>query len=152
MRHFLFLVLFSSIVSAQDINSIKKSRVTFLVHDGIEDVTVLSKNNYLKEYTYNLAPLEVPFEHNRLSFMYMYFRDFDSQAINDSSIVFTVNKSFIKKNKDIILSKENMNTLNRRELIGLLRSRRKFFLIDKSEIKNGKAIIRQVYYIYAGEE
>ncbi|MFT5890627.1 MAG: hypothetical protein ACI9Y7_000720 [Dokdonia sp.] len=87
-------------------------------------------------------------QNNRVSFRYSIYKDFDHAQRKDSVFILKVNKSFLRKNKTIIITKDDLNTMDRLKLFLKLDGAKNIFLIDKSEIKDGKLIMRQVFFSY----
>ena len=119
-------------------------------------ITAKQLYNGMREYVYYLPPLaDVPHAHNTIRFIYKDFEDFDARARQDSTIVHKVSTrecSNIESefNKENILTLQQFDNTERNELIGHLRSRDRFYLIDNTN--DGNTVLRQVYYVYAGEE
>ncbi len=68
-------------------------------------------------------------------------------------MLFKLNKSFIRKNKDIIITREFMEEVGEGTIIDLLfRGNKYIFLIDKSKIKNKKILLREVRFDYVAYE
>ncbi len=62
---------------------------------------------------------------------------------------FEIDKSFLKKNRDIIITKNFIDSAGTNKIANLLYSSNKYyFLIDSSDTKNGKIIVRQVQFHY----
>lgn len=87
-------------------------------------------------------------DNNSITLQYRTFDDFNAMNRNDSTIVFTLNKSFLKKNKDIIITKDDLNAMNKKILFQRLENNNKLFLISKNEINDDKLVIRQVFFTY----
>uniref|UniRef100_A0AB33KV34 Lipoprotein n=1 Tax=Tenacibaculum sp. Pbs-1 TaxID=3238748 RepID=A0AB33KV34_9FLAO len=76
---------------------------------------------------------------------YSNYHDFDDAISQiNKSIIFEVDKSFLKKNKEIILTKEILDKIGGQESFKLLLGAETIFLIDKAEVKNNKILIREV--------
>ena len=70
-------------------------------------------------------------------------------------MVFKINKSFIRKNKDIIITREFMERMGERAMLDLLysdRSNKTIFMINTVKTENRKIILREVEIDYTPEE
>ena len=80
------------------------------------------------------------------------YSDFDAKLSNNPLPKFRVNKSFLRKNKGQILSIEQMRQLGFNKVFQIFFNAKHIFLIDKSETKEGKILIKEVQLFYLGEE
>ncbi len=65
----------------------------------------------------------------------------------DEPIRFRLHKSFLRKNKDIIITQYFMYKIGDAKMIKLLNKAKTIFLIDKSDIRDRKILVKQVYYV-----
>jgi hypothetical protein len=73
----------------------------------------------------------------------------------NEAMVFKINKSFIRKNKDIIITREFMERMGERAMLDLLysdRSNKTIFMINTVKTENRKIILREVEIDYTPEE
>ena len=67
-------------------------------------------------------------------------------------MLFRLNKSFLRKNKDIIITREFIERVGEDAITELLADGfNHIFLIDKAEIKNKKILLREVRSIFSAE-
>ena len=152
----LLLIVFTINVKAQNLEKIKKQNTYFIL---------LSKNDKLSGYgcenggnnrscTYHFFNRDsTPFEY---SFTYSPYKDIDDyyNKINKTPL-FRINKSFLKKNKDIIITREFMEKMGKRVMLDLLYSdspNKTIFLINTADTKDGKILVREVTIDYTADE
>lgn len=102
------------------------------------------KHNYRYYYFYNLV--------DNISLSFREYGDFDKQYYDQPMLFFKVNKSFLRKNKDIILTKEKMLKLGYEKTFKLFYNAKHILLIDKNEIEKGRVVIKEVFFANAIEE
>ena len=86
-------------------------------------------------------------------FSYHKFKLLEDVAANKQTISFRVHKSFLKKNKKLILSKSDIDALGEYRIIQLFKYKRKhIFLIDKAETIGDQILIRQVKFNFQAYE
>ena len=135
-------------INAQCLEDIKNQNVFFIL---LEDNDKLANYGCLERpdigfCSYHfLKGNKEPFE---FSFRYAKYRHIDDYN-NDmnKSLLFTVDKSFIRKNKNIIITREFMEKMGDIKMINLLYSdisSRTIFLINTADTKDGKLLIREV--------
>tara|TARA_R110001606_G_C15366749_1_gene649121 strand:+ start:1017 stop:1499 length:483 start_codon:yes stop_codon:yes gene_type:complete len=148
------LIFFSFILKAQDLNKIKKQNVFFVIFENCEltkktDVSTKSQNRF-NYYFFKKSDKE----EFKFSFNYSKYPTYDDESndINER-MVYRVNKSFLRKNKDIIITRKFMEKVGEYAIIDLLfRGNKHIFIIDKSEMKNNKILLREVRFDYTAEE
>ncbi|MHC9088061.1 hypothetical protein ACXIHB_05020 [Tenacibaculum sp. IMCC1] len=105
----------------------------------------IQKDTTIYKYSYFYSFKENNFERALFNLNYSDYHDFDDAISQiNKSIIFEVDKSFLKKNKEIILTKEILDKIGGQESFKLLLGAETFFLIDKAEVKNNKILIREV--------
>ena len=161
MKHLsIIFLLFSVSLFSQDIEKLKQSEVLFVFHSGTNgnyqtksvfqkfkkqrtafyyNFLFTKKNQLTEENQHCLQKKEI-------TFFYWHYSDFDEQANDNPAPYFEVNKSFLKKNKDVIITSDFLNKIGFRASSKLFHNAKTIFLIDKSEIKDGKIIIKEVKY------
>ena len=157
MKQTIILILcifFILSLKAQDLNKIKNQNVFFILFEKGELMQKydISRNENDTIYGYHFyEKLKKEF---KFSFNYSKYPTFDD-AYNDLNerMLFRLNKSFIRKNKDIIITREFMEEVGEDAIIDLLfRGNKYIFLIDKGEIKNNKILLREVRFDYVADE
>ncbi|MFC4633484.1 hypothetical protein ACFO3O_06175 [Dokdonia ponticola] len=156
----LFILLISSSIFSQTIKEDNTLIILFEEEQG-------SHTNYNKDKSVNSIFYNIPldegnskdtndpfYQTNKVSFVYKVFKDFDTAFRKDSTFVIKVDKSFIKNNEDIILTKDDFNKMDRLKLFLKLDQNRSknIFLINKNEIKDSKLLMRQVDFFYVHSE
>lgn len=139
-------------MSAQDLVKIKKQNVFFILFDSKNEFikkTEFKKNN--KYFNYNYSYYFYNDQKNKkvkatYSFKYDLYWTFDDAASEiNKKMNFQLNKSFLRKNKDIIITYKLMEKLGEKKVINLLSGINKhIFLIDISEIKGKKISLKEV--------
>lgn len=154
------LVLISFTLKAQDFDKIKDQNVFFILfdeaHDSMKKRTLSIKNKDNLEvkaetlyYFYKKNNEKFEF-----SFDYWDYRSFDD-AYNkiNKRMIYRLNKSFLRKNKDIIITRDFMEEVGEDAIIDLLfRGSKYIFLIDKAEVKKGEILLREVRFNYTALE
>ena len=155
-----FYIFFIFNLNAQDIDKIKNQKVFFVLFDA-KDVYMKRIDNSTNDrgeiYSYNFYfynNFKNRKEEYDFSFYYWKYHNFDdaNEKINER-MVFKLNKSFLRKNKDIIITREFIENIGEKALINLISGINKhIFLIDKGEIKKNKIVLREVRFNYSAEE
>lgn len=145
-----FLFYFSSFCQTKVVN--KNVVIVYFNNDSSSTskyTTRISKTDSNKDniiYTFwfnNVDKIELNFRE---------FNDFDEMEKNNPELYFYVNKTFLRKNKDIILTYEKMLKLGYEKTFNLLNNVNHILLIDKDEIINKKVVIKKVYHFYLNSE
>ncbi len=156
MKQTIILILcifFILSLKAQDLNKIKNQNVYFIFFEKGELMKKydISRNENDTIYGYHFyEKLKKEF---KFSFNYSKYPTFDDahNKINER-MLFRLNQTFLKKNKDIIITREFMEKVGEDVIKGLLADGfDHVFLIDKGEIKNKKILLREVRFIFSAE-
>lgn len=152
----LFCFIFTITVKSQDLEKIKQQNTFFIL---------LNKNDKLSGYGCasggdNPGCMYTFLKENKelfeYSFSYHAYKDIDDyyNKINRTSL-FRLNKSFLRKNKDIIITREFMEEMGKRVMLDLLYSdstNKTIFLINTADNKNGTILLREVEIDYTADE
>ena len=103
-----------------------------------------TKNEYYYSFYFN--------KYDKVELVFKEYADFDEMHRNKPVPYFRTHKSFLKKNKQVILTKEKMIRIGFEETLFKLQRAKNIFLIDKNETEKNKIIIKQVQYLFAGKE
>ena len=153
---FILCVLFSSILNSQCLEKIKEQKTFFILldkNDTFSQYGCIEKDvNPACNYRFIKSNKE-PFEY---SFYYHKYPSIDEaySKINENTI-FRIDKSFIRKNKDIIITREFMEKMGENKILSLLdddASNKTIFLINTADTKNGKILVREVKINYKKPE
>ncbi|WP_298343760.1 hypothetical protein [uncultured Algibacter sp.] len=145
---------------SQNLEKIKQSEVLFILHNGTngnyqskrisqkfkDKRASITYNFFFKEENYYSLQSEV------MRFIYWHYSDFDEQYKDNPVPYFRLNKSFLKKNKDIIITGEFMQKIGYIESVKLINNAKTIFLIDKTELQNKEIIVKEVRCFYVAEE
>lgn len=156
----LVIILFSASLYSQDLEKIEQSEVLFVLHNGIngnyQSKRVLQKFKKQRTslfYDFFVVNKNEPLLQNvEITFTYNHYYDFDERDKENPVPYFMINKSFLRKNKDIIVTGELMQEIGYLESVKLINKAKTIFLIDKSEIQNKELIVKEVRYFYIVEE
>ena len=85
---------------------------------------------------------------DRVHLIYRRFEDFDEKERNNPELFLKINKSFLKKNKHIILTYKNMSELGYKKTLTLLRQAKHILLIDNEDIMGDKLILKKVHHFH----
>ena len=83
------------------------------------------------------------FQDERMNLIYQEFKDFDEMEKNNPVPVFTIDKSFLKKNKNIIVTRKLMHKKGYLKTIDLFRKAKTIYLIEK-KIDEKKIVLKEV--------
>ncbi|HLT54353.1 MAG TPA: hypothetical protein VKZ97_10690 [Flavobacteriaceae bacterium] len=153
-------VVFTLTSRSQDLEKIKASENLFIL------IETKNKSSFVKyggplfkrkssqkqewDVTYVLSSQKK--SESDLSFHYSQYINFDLADMGIFTQVFYFNKSFIKKNKDIIITEELIDKIGFQDFFKLISGGKQLFVIDKDEIKNNKIKLKQVIAIQEKEE
>lgn len=161
MKHTVFLfLLFTFNLYSQDLDCIKQNEVLFVLHSGINGnyqskrISQKSKKQRARIY-YNFFFTDESsnsLQNEKVTFTYHHYYDFDEKAKDNPVPYFKVNKSFLRKNKKIIITGEFMQEIGYKEAVNLINNVKTIFLIDKTEILGKEIIIKEVKYWHIAEE
>ncbi len=150
MRYLILLfTLLTFNIYSQDIEKIKQSDVFFIVHGGkngnFETKKENNDNSQIKTINYNYVFTDGPKSVvNKIKLSYSNYLDFDELEKGNHTLSFKINKSFLKKNKDIIIDRKFMHKIGYYESYNLLSKAKTIFLIDKDEINNKMVVLKKV--------
>ncbi len=151
-------IFFVLTINAQDLAKIKNQNMFFLFFENnnlmkMADISrMINEKKYIR-YNYYYFRKNDSREKFEFSFNYSKYPTYDDEH-NDinAAMVFRLDKSFLRKNKDILITREFMEHIGGKAIISLLAGINKHvFLIDKSEIKNGKILLREVRFDFPEE-
>ncbi|WP_452600254.1 hypothetical protein [Pontimicrobium sp. MEBiC01747] len=156
MRYLIILFsFFTTICCSQDLEKIKQSEVVFIVHSGKDGNYETKKENSakMKMINYNYFFSDGPKNKtNNIQLVYTEFLDFDEMFKNNPVPFFKINKSFLKKNKEIIINTKFMHEIGYNESYSLLYNAKTIFLIDKDDINNNIITVKKVRFSNVAEE
>lgn len=157
MKYFapiLFTVLFCLKVTAQKQNSVTNNEVVFVLYEDYQNLQTKretssrslrkDKMHFMYFFYFNKV--------DNIQLNFREFKDFDEKENDNPDLFFKVKKSFIRKNKNIILSKKKMLTLGYKKVFNLLNNAKYILLIDKTECDDRLIPVKEVYLNYIGEE
>ena len=159
VRFLLFFSLCTIFCACKSSNYIDKENEVLFVYFEKDEKHQKSFHKYGKPNDpitrYHFIPHDVikyPQLGETLMFSFRTYMDLDQKAINNPVPVFQINKKFLKKNKDIIITLEDIQKMGYEKALSVFRKAKHIFLIDSSEIKNNKLTIKEVFLLYLGEE
>lgn len=153
------LLLFLTInVSSQCLENIKRQNTFFIL---FEDKSELTSYWCTDKLPLNLKACRYYFyKSNKKEFKYQFdYREYpDADKMHndiDKNMVFRIDKSFLRKNKDIIITREFMEKIGLETMLDLLyadRGNKTIFLINTADKKEGKILLREVTIDYVARE
>ncbi|WP_428743083.1 hypothetical protein [Tenacibaculum sp.] len=159
-------ILFWGCSSARNLEKIENHEVIFVLFKKSEftsksvnkpnisqQVTIGNKPQKMDwvNYDYNFNDKKGIKSHFFLTYSdYNDFDDFDNDV--RKKIKFKINKSFLKSNKNRIITNDLISQFGINRIRRIFYNARTIFLIDEDEIKKGEVLIRQVKYDYFSEE
>jgi len=155
MKKILFLITFclaSITVKSQNIEALKKQNTIFILFEEgkfSKKEKLIPKIQQVISYTFYYNK-ENSVETTLYSFM-LYFQKYKNyqDAMNNmnQTMVYKVHKSFLRKNKDIIITKKFIDFIGEAKTVSLLNGNNNHvFIIDKSEIEGNQILIRKVIF------
>ncbi len=153
----LSLILSSISVFGQALSELKKGSTFFILFE---------EGEFSKKRSTTLGILEPIFysfyfkkqnsdEKTSYSFRFSYhkYNQHEDISKNKQTIKYRVHKSFLNKNKHLLLSKKDMDKLGDRKMIQLFKQNKKhIFIIDKSETKGNQILIREAKFSFDSVE
>ncbi|MHC9088051.1 hypothetical protein ACXIHB_04970 [Tenacibaculum sp. IMCC1] len=159
MRNVLLIfTLFFSLtkVNAQSLEKIKAQNAFFILFNHKDKLGKFGcgKNEKFDHCGYyfhktNGAPFKYDFSYDN----YRHIDDFNNDM--NKSMLFRIDKSFLRKNKDIIITREFMEQMGIAAMLDLLYSdstNKTIFLINTADTKDGKILVREVTIDYTADE
>ncbi|MCG2612613.1 hypothetical protein LZZ90_13975 [Flavobacterium sp. SM15] len=141
MRCILLFILISSCnLFAQDLEFIKSTDTIYLYFDKLEkydDLHLIKKQNeFIENYTYQFPDAKA-----------LYFEVSLQKPYNSKPI--TISKDFMDKNRNKIITIDILHKYNFVEIqSALYKPKRIFYIIDKSDFKRKKIILKKANYIF----
>ena len=153
----IYIILIFNLISCSstiELNKISNNETQFVFFEKSKttyksNVGFTKKDSIIYKHTYS-------YEFNKKPALYLNYSDYQSfdDAISkvNKSIIFNVDNSFLRQNKNIIITKELMDKIGRAKSFEILLNAKTIFLIDKEEIKKNKILIREVSLDWEREE
>lgn len=153
----IFIILFfASSAKSQSLEKIENQNTFFILFDNKNSLSKYGCGNRGKSEKCSYHFYKTNKEEFEFHFYYSTYPTFDDEYNTlNKSMLFKVNKSFIKKNKDIIITRNFMEKMGQETMLRLLydnRSNKIIFLINTADTNNGKLLVRQVTINYIAEE
>lgn len=152
MKSILYIIitfLASSIIYGQGFEDLKKADTIYIEFKGRKNekkdiIHAQIKSNNFIERVYNFSL----FDKQKLSFQYSTFKNWEKQEANIMSEVRKVNKSFLKKNKNKIISTYLLDQFDYEEIVCEIFSQLKtIYIIDYTEKKQKEIVLYEVVLI-----
>lgn len=158
MKNYILLlfIFYSVTIYSQCLDKIKKQNTFFILLDKSDDFSeygCIEKDiNPACNYRFFKKDKE-PFNYSFFYHKYPSIDEAHDKIRQNTSL--RIHKSFIRKNKDIIITRKFMEKVGLETMLQLLyddRSNKTIFLINTADTKNGKILLREVEIDYqAGE-
>lgn len=151
MKYFLILFFFTSFsLFSQNLEKLINSDVLIVYFENNKNLFEGKKYNKTKNdiltITYNYYTISNDNSKYMLSLYYRSYIDFDAQINKEKAFKLIINKSFLKKNKDIILTKRFMDKIGFDETLNLFTKADTILLIDNDDIEQNKLILKEVVF------
>jgi hypothetical protein len=141
--------------SPQDVEMINAQEVLFVLAEDYngnyftkviwqKNKSTLEKNSYLYNYFFK--------DGSKIQLSYKEFEDFDEMERDNPVLFVKINRSFLRKNKDIIITKDLMHKIGYTKSSELFYNAKKILLIERNISDNSKVIIKEVKYLFIGKE
>ncbi|WP_034042263.1 hypothetical protein [Wocania ichthyoenteri] len=146
----IFLCFISTTVFSQDLERIKSQEVLIVYFDTAKDLSVEKREskqkNDIETISYYYYFIDSKYNKESLSLHYWTYLNFDDQSNNIKALKVSVNKSFLRKNKSIILTKKVIDKIGYAETLKLFSKAKKILLIDGDDVKKKLITIKEVRY------
>ncbi|WP_034043684.1 hypothetical protein [Wocania ichthyoenteri] len=145
------LLFFTSLtLFAQNLDDIKKTDVLIVYFENDRNSFVGreydKKKNNIETILYKYYSINNEDNTHTLVLCYRTYMDFDAQFKGEKALVLPLNKSFLRKNKDIILTKKFMDKIGFSETLSLFSKAKTILLIDNNDSVNNKLVLKEVKY------
>jgi len=152
------LLLFLFIVYgcfSQNLDKLKNNEVLFVIsenHNGdFFKKTKVSKNE--KDTKRDSFWYDYYFKDGSIiKFSYREYTDFDKKEKNKPALFFSINKSFLRKNKDIIITKQFMHKIGCSKSMDLLKNAKTILLIEENPNNKKEVMLKEVILFEIGIE
>ncbi len=148
---FLFCIVF---ISCGTINKSELNQEnTFILFDKSNFETKrINKSDakvYSTEYSFSIHDYEKSsYPTGIITFFSKKYKNYNDKIKDNPLPNFKVNKSFIRNNKNIIFTLEDMRKMGYSKAIEMFTKAKHIFLIDKENIKNNSIVIKEVLLMY----
>lgn len=157
VKYIVLLIFFIGIKGiSQDINKIKNGNVLFVYfekdNETFKKMTLsVNKKDRAKStsfYSYYFDKNRKKDSQEKLCFWLRFneYEDFDEKRKDIPNLFFKINKSFLRKNKSIIITNEFINKIGYAQISTMLKNAKKILLIDKDDIENNLIVVKEVTY------
>ena len=153
----LILLITSTFCFGQKLSEIKKQNTFFILYEEgdctkktIDSISYLTPEEYTHKYSYYKKKEKDFFSRYPFYFLYAKYKSHTDylNKINET-IEYRIDKKFLIRNKDILITKDFIDKIGINETVNLLYGMNKYyFLIDKGNIRNGKVLVRKVDFLY----
>ncbi len=89
---------------------------------------------------------------DNIQLTYKRFKDFGEMEKDNPELFLEINKSFLRKNENLILTHKEMIEMGYEHIFKLFNNAKHILLIDKQEIKGDLITIKEVKHFYVGKE
>ncbi len=154
--HFISILL----LLATQQNVLSQSNTVIILFDENDTMQVKSSSQSpVKEnlendvlYQFHLKKFSEHSTQHILRFRYSKYADFDDKFANKQVLYLKVSKSFLRKNKDIIITKRQLDEMGYEQAIESFKNASKILLIDKSDFTKKHLIIKELLFSYPNIE
>jgi len=154
--HFILLliILFTSpFVNAQQLEKIKANNTVFIYFENdqkVETKTTLGSheiNPDRKAYLYKIYHFNTEGIKYKMPLLTLHFRVNKNISKQKESTIFRLNKSFLRKNKKLIIDSKFIKKIGSQKTLDLLRDAKTIFLIDKEQNTKKTILLKEVQLI-----
>jgi len=89
---------------------------------------------------------------DKIQLTYMRYKDFDEKEKDNPELFLKVNKSFLRKNKETILTHKKMLDLGYERVFNLFKNAKHILLIDEEDKEKNIIVIKRVFHFYLANE
>ncbi len=143
--------------SGQKLSEIKKQNTFFILFEEgeytrktIDSIKYLTPEEYTHKSAYYKKKDRDFFSRYPFFFLYSKYKS-HTDYLNkmNETMEYRINMKFLKRNKNILITKDFIDKIGVNETVNLLYGINKYyFLIDKADIKNGKILVHKVGFVY----
>ena len=148
-----FLLINSIFLNAQDYNKIKNQNTIFIHFKNQNEIELKmamgsnETNPDRKPYLYQIFHFDSEGEKYKMPLITLHFRVKTNIIKKEELALFRVNKSFLRKNEDIIIDWKFINKIGSTKTLDLFRNAKAVFLIDNEQNNKKTVLVKEVQFI-----
>lgn len=147
MKKIIIFFLISNFAFCQKVEDIKKLDTIYIVYHGKKNEKKHDIQTRITPTDFKEKSFAFSLDHIHLSFDHVEFKDWEKKDNNIKSERKVINKAFLKKIKNKVITPDGINQYNNDEInCGILTQNKVFYILDFTE-KKRKTVLYEVNYI-----